>query len=93
MSTTSDGQLPALRGAIVIGGSMAGLTAAQVLSNHFDNVTILERDTFPEGAGSRKGVPQARHIHATCDVGLVEKGLCCLLIVADQILEILDLVA
>ena len=30
--------------AIVIGGSMAGLLAARVLSEHFERVTILERD-------------------------------------------------
>jgi 2-polyprenyl-6-methoxyphenol hydroxylase-like FAD-dependent oxidoreductase len=63
MTSQSDGQVPAGTHAIVIGGSIAGLTAAQVLSNHFDHVSILERDTFPEGVGSRKGVPQARHIH------------------------------
>ena len=57
------GQIPAKTDVIVIGGSIAGLTAAQVLSKHFDRVTILERDTFPEGIGSRKGVPQGRHIH------------------------------
>src|SRR4051794_20843174 len=59
----NNGQVPTSTDVIVIGGSIAGLTAAQVLSNHFDKVTILERDTFPEGIGSRKGVPQGRHIH------------------------------
>ncbi len=49
--------------AIVIGGSMAGLLAARVLSDHFDQVTILDRDRFPEGPEVRKGVPQAHHIH------------------------------
>ena len=33
--------------AIVIGGSMAGLLAARVLSAHFGRVTLLERDLFP----------------------------------------------
>jgi 2-polyprenyl-6-methoxyphenol hydroxylase-like FAD-dependent oxidoreductase len=42
---------------------MAGLTAARVLSDHFDTVTVLERDTFPVGVSPRKGIPQARHIH------------------------------
>src|SRR5581483_10855914 len=42
--------------AIVIGGSMAGLLAARVLSDHFDQVTILDRDRFPEGPEVRKGV-------------------------------------
>jgi 2-polyprenyl-6-methoxyphenol hydroxylase-like FAD-dependent oxidoreductase len=63
MMSQSDGSAPAGTRAIVIGGSIAGLTTAHALSAHFDNVTILERDTFPEGAGSRKGVPQGRHIH------------------------------
>ncbi len=50
--------------AIVIGGSMAGLLAARVLTDHFDRVTLVERDRFPEGPSPRKGVPQARHLHA-----------------------------
>lgn len=33
-----------LRRAVVIGGSMGGLLAARALSNHFDEVLILERD-------------------------------------------------
>ena len=37
--------------AVVIGGSMAGLLAARVLSDHFERVTIVERDRFPDGAG------------------------------------------
>lgn len=50
--------------ALVIGGSMAGLLAAQVLSERFERVTIVERDRFPENPGFRKGVPQSRHLHA-----------------------------
>ena len=50
--------------AVVIGGSIAGLLAARVLTEHIDRVTIVERDTLPEGAHLRKGVPQARHVHA-----------------------------
>jgi 2-polyprenyl-6-methoxyphenol hydroxylase-like FAD-dependent oxidoreductase len=49
--------------AVVIGGSMAGLLAARVLSDHFALVTIVERDRYPDGPASRKGVPQARHLH------------------------------
>lgn len=52
------------RHAIVIGGSMAGLLAARVLADHFDQVTLLERDRFPDSAENRKGVPQGRHAHA-----------------------------
>src|SRR5436190_15650080 len=50
--------------AVVIGGSMAGLVAARVASNHFDRVTIIDRDRFPDKPQDRKGVPQARHTHA-----------------------------
>lgn len=57
------------RHAIVMGGSMAGLLAARILSDHFDRVTLIERDCFPEGAENRKGVPQGRHAH-----GLLAKG-------------------
>lgn len=50
--------------AVVIGGSMAGLLAARVLSDQFERVTVIERDRFPEEPVPRKGVPQARHAHA-----------------------------
>lgn len=49
--------------AVVIGGSVAGLLAAHILTDHFDHVTIVERDRFPEEPLSRKGVPQGHHIH------------------------------
>ena len=50
--------------AIVIGGSMAGLLAARVLTDHFGRVTVIDRDRFPIRPGFRKGVPQSRHPHA-----------------------------
>ncbi len=50
--------------AIVIGGSLAGLLAARTLADYYARVTILERDTLPTSAESRKGVPQGRHAHA-----------------------------
>lgn len=49
--------------AIVIGGSIAGLTAARILSDHFAHVTVIERDQMPDGQAFRKGVPQGRHAH------------------------------
>jgi 2-polyprenyl-6-methoxyphenol hydroxylase-like FAD-dependent oxidoreductase len=51
------------RHAVVIGGSMAGLLAARVLTTYFQRVTIVERDRLPDGPEPRKGVPQARHTH------------------------------
>src|SRR5262249_2233859 len=50
--------------AVVIGGSMAGMMAARVLADSFQQVIVLERDTLPENAESRAGVPQAKHLHA-----------------------------
>ncbi|MBX9258810.1 FAD-dependent monooxygenase [Desmonostoc muscorum CCALA 125] len=49
--------------AIVIGGSIAGLLTAQVLTKYFDRVIIIERDRFPEQPEQRHGVPQAHHAH------------------------------
>lgn len=50
--------------AIVIGAGIAGLCAARALADHFERVTVLERDRFPSSAQSRPGVPQGRHAHA-----------------------------
>ena len=61
---------PTSRGhAVVIGGSMAGLLAARALADHFDRVTVLERDRLPDGPDARKGTPQARHIHVLLTAG------------------------
>ncbi len=49
--------------AVVIGGSLSGLLAARVLAERFDEVIIVERDSFPDEAVFRKGVPQSRHLH------------------------------
>jgi len=35
-----------------------------VLSDFFDRVTVIDRDTYPDGALERPGVPQSRHVHA-----------------------------
>jgi 2-polyprenyl-6-methoxyphenol hydroxylase-like FAD-dependent oxidoreductase len=52
------------RHALVLGGSLAGLLAARVLSDHYDSVTIIEKDALPNEATPRKGVPQMNHVHA-----------------------------
>jgi 2-polyprenyl-6-methoxyphenol hydroxylase-like FAD-dependent oxidoreductase len=51
------------RHAVVVGGSMTGLLAARVLLDHFDRVTVVERDRYPAGPAARPGVPQGRHTH------------------------------
>lgn len=55
--------------AFVIGGSVAGLLAARVLADHFDEVALLERDCFPSAIEDRRGVPQGRHAHALLSAG------------------------
>ena len=66
MSATNNPMMekPVGRHAVVMGGSMAGLLAARVLSDHFDTVTLLEKDSFPADDTSRKGVPQGGQPHA-----------------------------
>ncbi|WP_051659880.1 NAD(P)/FAD-dependent oxidoreductase [Mycolicibacterium aromaticivorans] len=49
--------------AVVLGAGMAGLLAARVLSEFYASVTVVERDTLPDGATQRTGVPQGRHLH------------------------------
>jgi 2-polyprenyl-6-methoxyphenol hydroxylase-like FAD-dependent oxidoreductase len=55
--------------AIVCGGSMGGLLAARVLSDHYRRVTIVDSDVFPACGEQRRGVPQGRHTH-----GLLASG-------------------
>jgi 2-polyprenyl-6-methoxyphenol hydroxylase-like FAD-dependent oxidoreductase len=55
--------------AVIIGGSLAGLLAAQILSETFERVTIVDRDEMPVEPVHRKGAPQSRHTH-----GLLARG-------------------
>ena len=55
--------------AIVMGGSMAGLVAARVLSDHYHEVILVEQDRFENVVEHRRGVPQSRHAH-----GLLASG-------------------
>jgi len=48
---------------------MAGLGAARALVDHFERVTLVERDELSTGTANRKGVPQAQHAH-----GLLPSG-------------------
>jgi 2-polyprenyl-6-methoxyphenol hydroxylase-like FAD-dependent oxidoreductase len=50
--------------AVVIGGSVAGLMTARVLANHFDHVTVLERDHIERHPALHKSIPQGNHLHA-----------------------------
>ena len=64
--------MPTSTSAVVIGGSLAGMCAARVLSDFVDNVTIIERDAYPSAHEFRPGVPQARHVHNLLARGLRE---------------------
>ncbi|MFG2357340.1 FAD-dependent oxidoreductase [Streptomyces sp. NPDC048521] len=55
--------------ALVLGGSIAGLLSARVLSDRYARVTVVDRDVL-EGTAARRGVPQGRQIH-----GLQARGL------------------
>jgi len=56
--------------AVVIGASMSGLLIAKVLSGHFGQVEIVERDRLPDRPEFRNGVPQSRHAHVLLRAGL-----------------------
>jgi hypothetical protein len=49
--------------AVVIGGSVAGLMTARVLADHFDAVTVLERDRIENRQTLHRSVPQGSHVH------------------------------
>ena len=49
--------------AVVVGASISGLLTARVLSDVYDQVTLVDRDVLPAGPGIRRGVPQGRHAH------------------------------
>src|SRR5215218_1790485 len=55
--------------AVVLGASMAGLTAAGVLADAYRRVTVVDRDRLPAPGVQRRGVPQGRHAH-----GLLARG-------------------
>ena len=48
----SDGRAQG-RHAVVLGGSLAGLLTARVLADHFEEVTLIERDAYPDTTESR----------------------------------------
>ncbi|MEV4118625.1 FAD-binding monooxygenase [Micromonospora sp. NPDC049645] len=55
--------------AVVLGGSLAGLLAANVLAEVYPEVLVVDRDELAGVAAYRKGVPHGRHAH-----GLVARG-------------------
>jgi 2-polyprenyl-6-methoxyphenol hydroxylase-like FAD-dependent oxidoreductase len=55
--------------AVVLGGGMAGLLTARVLSESYADVVIVDRDDLSGANGARRGVPHGRHAH-----GLLARG-------------------
>jgi 2-polyprenyl-6-methoxyphenol hydroxylase-like FAD-dependent oxidoreductase len=49
--------------AVVLGAGIGGLLAARALSDHYQRVTVLERDPLPADTLQRKGIPQGQHFH------------------------------
>ncbi|CAL9399787.1 putative protein [Streptomyces sp. enrichment culture] len=55
--------------AVVLGGSMAGLLAATVLTESYTEVLVVDRDRLDGVTEARRGAPHGRHAH-----GLVARG-------------------
>jgi 2-polyprenyl-6-methoxyphenol hydroxylase-like FAD-dependent oxidoreductase len=49
---------------VVLGGGIAGLLAARVLADAYDQVTIIDRDVLTGAIDPRRAIPQGHHIHA-----------------------------
>ncbi|MGY4691041.1 FAD-dependent oxidoreductase [Salibacterium sp. K-3] len=49
--------------AIVIGGGIAGLLTARILSDYYQEVIIIEQNEIPQEPSIRPGTPQAFHPH------------------------------
>jgi 2-polyprenyl-6-methoxyphenol hydroxylase-like FAD-dependent oxidoreductase len=58
------------RRALVVGGGIAGLAAAGVLARHFEAVTLLERDEYPDEPAVRPHAAQGAHVHILLAGGL-----------------------
>ncbi|KRB68917.1 hypothetical protein ASE03_28895 [Kitasatospora sp. Root187] len=55
--------------AVVAGAGIGGLLAARVLSETYERVTLVDRDTLPQGGVPRRGVPQSHHAHGVLSRG------------------------
>ncbi|WP_228000222.1 NAD(P)/FAD-dependent oxidoreductase [Nocardia australiensis] len=56
---------------LVLGGGFAGLLAAAAASPYTGEITVVERDAFPDGPQLRRGQPQARHPHFLAPGGVL----------------------
>ncbi|GIJ41631.1 FAD-dependent oxidoreductase [Micromonospora andamanensis] len=62
---------PVMDKAVVIGGSIAGMLAARVLSDHAESVVVVDRDDL-QTTGRRPGVPQGTQLHALLPGGFLQ---------------------
>ena len=60
------------RTAVVIGGSIAGIAAAKVLTETFDRVVVLEKDGRHSRREGRPGAAQGWHLHHLLTAGQIE---------------------
>lgn len=58
--------------AVVCGAGIAGLLATRVLSEFYESVVVVERDTLSDDACPRRGVRQGRHYHVLWSRGVQE---------------------
>ncbi len=58
--------------AVVIGGSIAGIAAAKVLSESFERVVVLEKDGRHPRREGRPGAAQGWHLHHLLTAGQIE---------------------
>ncbi|MET9561748.1 FAD-dependent oxidoreductase [Streptomyces tauricus] len=58
--------------AVVLGGSLAGLLAARVLSDHAESVVVVERDSLPPAAAARPGTPHDGQLHTLMHGGRMQ---------------------
>ncbi|MFV2103397.1 FAD-dependent oxidoreductase [Micromonospora sp. LOL_024] len=66
-----DEAFPVMEKAVVIGGSVAGMLAARVLSDHAESVVVIDRDDL-HGTDGRPGVPQGTQLHALLPGGFLQ---------------------
>ncbi|NGM11504.1 FAD-dependent oxidoreductase [Verrucosispora sioxanthis] len=65
-----DQSSPVVGKAVVVGGSIAGMLAARVLSDHAESVVVVDRDDL-HATGGRPGVPQGTQLHALLPGGFL----------------------
>jgi 2-polyprenyl-6-methoxyphenol hydroxylase-like FAD-dependent oxidoreductase len=54
---------------VVIGAGIAGLSAAAAVAPRYERVVLVDRDSLPDTATPRRGVPQSHHAHVLLAAG------------------------